>query len=88
MTYDLWHQPPERERLAKLLGRVLDCMSDGTPRTYAEIQSVTGGSETGISARIRDFRKPRFQRTYPCTGVESKPMNGCWYYRMLGAPSR
>ena len=60
----------DRERLATLLERVRECMlssvqfvNEGWPHTIAawltlhEIQAVTGGSEAGISARLRELRK-------------------------------
>lgn len=78
MTYDLWHQPPERERLAKLLGRVLDVMRDGRFRTFAEIQAVTGGTETSISARLRELRANGF------TVEKRERSRGLWEYRLTG----
>jgi hypothetical protein len=33
-------------------------MSDGVWRTLAEIKEAVGGSEAGISARLRDARRP------------------------------
>jgi len=50
----------DEDRLRTLLGRVFDLMLDGEWRTLREIQSRTRGSETAISARLRDFRKPKF----------------------------
>jgi hypothetical protein len=35
-------------------------LPDGQYRTLAEIAAATGGSEAGVSARLRDLRKPRF----------------------------
>lgn len=48
------------DRLTTLFDRVFALMTDGTWRTFSEIQAVTGGSHTAISARLRDFRKPKF----------------------------
>jgi len=47
-------------RLHTLLARVLGLMADKQWRTLAEIKAQVGGSEAGISARLRDLRKPRF----------------------------
>lgn len=48
------------KRLTGQLNRVRELMSDGKWRTLAEIQSVVGGSEAGVSARLRDLRKHHF----------------------------
>lgn len=50
----------DAERLSRLLDRVRRLMLDGHWRTIGEIQRLVGGSEAGVSARLRDFRKPRF----------------------------
>lgn len=57
---DLFSQLAEQQRLSKLLARVRDCMSDGNYRTFAEIKVVTGGTETSISARLRELRSKGF----------------------------
>ena len=57
ITYD--HER-DGERLESLLERVKRLMSDGRWRTLAEISRITGGSESSVSARLRDFRKERF----------------------------
>ncbi len=60
-TFDGSTFVPERdgERLRSQLQRVRDLMIDGQWRTLAQIASNVGGSEAGISARLRDLRKPR-----------------------------
>jgi hypothetical protein len=48
---------------ARLTGqwfRVFNLMQDGVWRTLREISNQTGDSESSVSARLRDFRKPRF----------------------------
>jgi hypothetical protein len=52
---------PERdgERLRSQLQRVRDLMIDGQWRTLQQIAHHVGGSEAGVSARLRDLRKPR-----------------------------
>lgn len=50
----------DQARLAGQLGRVWALMSDGQWRTLAAIAAATESSEAAVSARLRDFRKPRF----------------------------
>jgi hypothetical protein len=50
----------DAERLSSQLLRVERLMQDGEWRTLASIASAVGGSEAGVSARLRDLRKPRF----------------------------
>jgi hypothetical protein len=40
--------------------RVMDLMSDGQWRTLVEIQSIVGGSQTGVAARLREARTSDF----------------------------
>lgn len=48
-------------RLSKQAQLVFDLMRDGQYRTLAEIVRAIGcGSEAGVSARLRDFRKQKF----------------------------
>ena len=72
----------DAERLTGQLDRVRSVMRDGRWRTLAEIAARVEGSEAGVSARLRDLRKPRFggltvEREY----VE----RGIWRYRVLPA---
>ena len=46
-------------RLTSQLGRVKALMLDGRWHSLAEIAGRVGGSEAGVSARLRDLRKPR-----------------------------
>jgi len=49
---------PKQPGPKSVAGQVLVLMlGDGAWRTLWEIQSKTGGSQTAISARLRDFRK-------------------------------
>lgn len=48
------------ERLHRQLTAVLNLMRDGQYRTLAEIHAAVGGSEAGVSARLRDLRKGKF----------------------------
>ena len=71
----------DAERLSGQLLRVWSLMRDGKWRTLAEIAEAVGGSEAGVSARLRDLRKPR----YGAMTVErrrSELHNGLWLYRL------
>lgn len=55
------YEPAQDEfRLAGLWARVYNLMSDQRWRTLQEIKTICGGSEAGVSARLRDFRKMKF----------------------------
>lgn len=53
-TFDAEH---DQARLETQLAKVRSLMLDGQWRTLCQIQAVCGGSEAGISARLRDLRK-------------------------------
>jgi len=68
------------DRLTSQLERVKQLMADGKWRTLREIARHVGGSEAGVSARIRDMRKARFGGftvEHRCIG------HGVWEYRVL-----
>ena len=49
--------------LLRLNGQALEvwlCMADGQWRTLKEITEFVGCSDASASARVRDFRKPKF----------------------------
>lgn len=81
-TYDLELDGP---RLERLLDRVRALMSDGAWRTLAEIVEHVGGSEAGVSARLRDLRKAPIRAE-----VERRrrgdPRLGLWEYRVRETP--
>lgn len=56
-TYD-----PQKDgkRLTTMFHRVLEVMRSGEWFTLGKLQELVGGSEAGISARVRDLRKPEF----------------------------
>lgn len=56
-TYDL---AKDGERLTGQFYRVRDLMLTGEWYTLGKLQELVGGSEAGISARVRDLRKPAF----------------------------
>lgn len=70
----------DSKRLTGQLERVRHAMRDGRWRTLEQIARMVDGSEAGVSARLRDLRKPRFgglavEREYVERGV--------WRYRVL-----
>lgn len=69
-------------RLNTQLERVLMLMMDHRWRTLASISRLVGGSEAGVSARLRDLRKPR----NGSHTVERKRVkdSGLWLYRLAG----
>jgi hypothetical protein len=76
-TYD-----PELDgpRLAKQLEQVKFYLSSGEWWTIGALQGLIGGSEAGISARIRDCRKAKFGGYI----VQRKRFQrGLWMYRIL-----
>lgn len=53
---------PERDepRLLTQLERVARCLGEGGWWSLWHLRTVSKGSEAGVSARLRDFRKERF----------------------------
>lgn len=73
---DTFNQNKDGPRLSTMLGKVYQLMKDARWRTLSEIQKVVGGSEAGISARLRDFRKEKFRRAYPTKEVQRRRKAG------------
>ena len=76
ITFDEAQDGP---RLTTQLDRVRELMSDGRWHSLRWLADAVGGSEAGVSARIRDLRKVRFgART-----VDRKRIDGgLWVYRL------
>ena len=69
----------DHTRLKGQLWRVFQLMSDGKWRALTEIAEQAGGSEAGVSARLRDLRKSK----YGSREIERKRVDGgLWRYRM------
>lgn len=67
----------DKARLTGQLQRVHDLMLDGVWRSLSEIAISVGGSEAGVSARLRDLRKAG-------QVIEKKNEGqGLWLYRMV-----
>lgn len=71
------------QRLASQLVKVRELMQDRTWRTLAEIQKIVGGSEAGISARLRDLRKAVHGKHVVERQRRGDPKNGLHEYRLV-----
>jgi len=70
-------------RLTRQLDAVAALMRDGQWRTLRAIAAQVGGSETAVSARLRDLRKPAFGALV----VERRYwQEGRWLYRVTERP--
>ena len=76
-TYD---EAQDQKRLGTLLIRVYNVLKDGQPHTLPELVLKCGGSETGVSAKIRDLRKARFGGH---TIEATRKHGGTWAYKLL-----
>ena len=75
-TYDAAR---DQVRLTGQLLNVKQVLCDRQWHTLSEIAQRIGGSEAGISARIRDLRKPRFGNHK----IDRQHIShGLWRYRM------
>lgn len=72
----------DQDRLSKQLGRVWAALSTGAWLTLAEIAAKTGDREAGISARIRDLRKPKFGGYDVQRRRRGDPADGLFEYRV------
>jgi len=83
MNQDTYDSELDGERLSGLLDRVRSLMLDAQWRTFEEIRGETGGSEAGISARLRDLRKADFGRFIVNKRRRGDPKLGLWEYQVL-----
>lgn len=81
-TYEPGH---DHARLSRQLTRVEALMRDGRWRTLAALAHIVGGSEAGVSARLRDLRKPRFGSH---TIERQRLKGGLFCYRMKAQTAR
>src|SRR5687768_865492 len=70
------------KRLTTLLHKVKAELDTGKWLTLSEIQRVTGGSEAGISARIRDLRKKAHGSHRVERRRRGSAKNGLWEYKL------
>lgn len=77
----------DQERLTTLLKRVYWLMRDGQWRTLREIVNVVGGSEAGVSARIRQLQNEEHPSPFGVVPFEKRrrgdPRWGLFEYRMV-----
>ncbi len=78
-TYDPAH---DEQRLKSQLGRVYNLMCDGGWRTLAEIHEEVGGSQPGVSARLRDLRKEKFGAYQVLRRRRYDPSSGLFEYQL------
>jgi hypothetical protein len=72
----------DTKRLTGQLHRGFEVMQDGNWHTLEALRHAIGGSEAGISARIRDLRKPQFgNHTVERRRVSSG--RGLWEYKLI-----
>jgi hypothetical protein len=72
----------DEKRLTGLAEAVYNLMSDGEWRTVPEIkQAVNRGSETGISATLRGFRK-WLGKDGVISRRRGEPKDGVWEYKI------
>lgn len=74
----------DEARLTSLLRKVLwNLLRSGSWWTLAQLRERCGGSEAGISARIRDLRKPRFGGfRIEHRRRQGAEKSGLWEYRL------
>jgi len=71
------------KRLTGQLARVYNWMSDGRWRTLSELKNLAGGSEAGLSARLRDLRKSRFGSHRVNRRRRGDGARGVWEYQLI-----
>lgn len=75
----------DQQRLTSQLERVRLLMADGRWRTLAHIATEVHGSEAGVSARLRDLRKPDHGGYVIQRQRRGDPKRGIHIYRMAPA---
>jgi len=70
------------ERLGKQAKAVFTVMRDRQWRTLREISNATGYPEASVSARLRDFRKPKFGGHVVEDRRRDEAHRGVWEYRL------
>jgi hypothetical protein len=78
-----YHADLDQARLTTEFERVKALMADGQWRTLKEIRiGIGGGSEPGISARLRDLRKAKYGAYIVERRRRGNPKAGLWEYRV------
>lgn len=73
----------DKKRLCRQAQEVFDLMKDAKWRTLREINQVVAGSETAISARLRDFRKKEFGSHDVNRDRLGDRKRGIWIYQLI-----
>lgn len=84
---DTYDPRTDHKRLQSAQGRVWLLMRDGKPRGLAEIARATGVPEASVSARLRDFNKPKFRALFHSRMTSTNHGGGRWTYQ-LETPQR
>lgn len=82
-----YHPVKDHIRLTGLLHRVFSVMSDGNWHRLSELANKCEGSETSVSARIRDMRKDKFGG-FQVDRKRHATQKGLWLYRLVLEPQR
>lgn len=78
-------QDRDAPRLTEQLKRIFGAMAGSQWRTLSELAELTGDPPASVSARLRDFRKPKFGEWI----VEKEYIrNGLYRYRIKGRKAR
>lgn len=73
----------DEQRLTGQLQRVMQAMRDGNWWTLRLLADRVGGSEAGVSARLRDLRKPQFGGTPDDVERRRVMAGGLYEYRWV-----
>ena len=80
---DTYDRAKDYRRLDTQMGRVYRFVCDGAWYTLDEIKAVCGGTDSSISARLRDFRKEKFGSYTMESRRKTGAPPGTWEYRVL-----
>jgi hypothetical protein len=79
---DTYEPAKDQARLTGQLARVKAAMADGHWHTLPWLATTVQGSEAGVSARLRDLRKPKFGGT-PEDVKRRRVSDGLFEYRWM-----
>lgn len=80
---DTYVEDLDQDRLSSQLERVFEYMSNVIGHaTLFEIIKTTGGTTASVSARLRDFRKPKFGGHIVNRRRRGSGNNGIWEYQL------
>lgn len=80
---ETYEEPRDKKRILGTLQRVFVLMQDGHWRTLEEISRHIISPPASVSARLRDFRKPRFGSHEVERRVRGEASCGLWEYRLI-----